>query len=449
MDAIPSSPKLKFVNRTSATISLDIINPAGHVDYYCLYLKRHQKQFIILFTNDVQRYIVRNLFTAEEYSIYGVAVSNAVISSPSLALNISTEYSSFNITLLGRSTNRITLGLTGIRRTTLSYSIYLNGIPWKHRIDTHIQNESISDLLPGTLYIVKVSVDFGKFTKDTVLKVVTYPETPGPMTVIQSKYTMRLRLKILSGNIDYYRVLSTSVCTSPTFMNVSYEVEKASDSKNEIILITEPGACCSLDVAAVSNNISGEVQTYAVKRRETVPGLIIQSSIKINGMSVTISWSMPNQPNGIIVEYTMQFWSSTSSIKNIRFICTNCRGSTECDHQEKQKSLNVNATTTVNFMGDRNRYNRTFQREQTTFNVTVRRLPENSDFYYTIYASTRQGNGSMYTASFKLKSDLVSSQNQDKGVIAGAVTGTFVCTIAVMLIVCFICKQYRNKLRGL
>lgn len=94
------------------------------------------------------------------------------------------------------------------------------------------------------------------------------PEIPGPMTVIQSKYTMRLRFRITSGNVDYYRVLSTSVCTSPTFVNVSYEVEKSSESKN-IKLITEPGACCSLNVAAVSNNVSGKVQTYAVKRRET------------------------------------------------------------------------------------------------------------------------------------------------------------------------------------
>ncbi|VDI09326.1 Hypothetical predicted protein [Mytilus galloprovincialis] len=258
---------------------------------------------------------------------------------------------------------------------------------------------------------------------------------------------MRLRFRITSGNVDYYRVLSTSVCTSPTFVNVSYEVKKSSDSKNDIILITEPGACCSLNIAAVSNNVSGKVQTYAVKRRETVPDLVSQPTIKINRMSVNIVWSSPIQPNGNIVEYTIKFWSTTNSFKYIRFICTDCRGSTECNHHGKQKTLNVTATSTVNFMGDDNGYNRTFQREQTTFNVTVERLPVNLNYFYTIYATTRQGNGSMYTASFKIKSDLVPSQNQDKGVIAGAVTGTFVCTTAVMLILFFICKQYRNKLK--
>lgn len=99
------------------------------------------------------------------------------------------------------------------------------------------------------------------------------------MTVLQSKYTMRLRFRITSGNVDYYRVLSTSVCTSPTFVNVSYQVEKSSDSKNDIILITEPGACCSLNIAVVSNNVSGKVQTYAVKRRET--GRYAKSAIHV------------------------------------------------------------------------------------------------------------------------------------------------------------------------
>lgn len=78
------------MNRTSDTISLDIVNPAGHVDYYCLYLKRHQIQFIIIYTNNVQRYKIRNLFNAEEYNVYAVAVSNGAISSASIALHIST-----------------------------------------------------------------------------------------------------------------------------------------------------------------------------------------------------------------------------------------------------------------------------------------------------------------------------------------------------------------------
>lgn len=95
------------------------------------------------------------------------------------------------------------------------------------------------------------------------------PEIPGQIKVTQNTYSMRIRLQITAGSIDYYQVLSTSICTSPTFMNVSYEVEKSIDSKNDIILITEPGACCSLNVAAVSNNVSSEVQTYTVQRRET------------------------------------------------------------------------------------------------------------------------------------------------------------------------------------
>lgn len=81
---------MKIVNRTSVTITLDIGNPTGYVDSYVLHLKYHQKQFIIPYTSAVQRYTVLNLLSAEEYTLYVIAVANRYQSSPSSFVTIST-----------------------------------------------------------------------------------------------------------------------------------------------------------------------------------------------------------------------------------------------------------------------------------------------------------------------------------------------------------------------
>lgn len=78
------------MNRTSVTISLDIVNPTGNVDSYVLHLKNHQKQFSIPHTSVVQRYTVLSLLSAEEYTLYVIAVSNSYKSSPSSFVTIST-----------------------------------------------------------------------------------------------------------------------------------------------------------------------------------------------------------------------------------------------------------------------------------------------------------------------------------------------------------------------
>lgn len=81
---------------------------------------------------------------------------------------------SLKVKTVGRTTNSVTLEISSFDRYIKSYEIFLDGNLFKDVLHiSQTQNDTIQNLVPGTLYNVKVVVTADTENKDVVFDIAT------------------------------------------------------------------------------------------------------------------------------------------------------------------------------------------------------------------------------------------------------------------------------------
>ncbi|CAC5416990.1 PTPRB [Mytilus coruscus] len=441
---LPSTPLIKTVGKTTTSSTLQIINPAGKVRFYRIIINRNTSLPLIPYQSSTQKYNITNLKPGAHYTISAVAVSNGIYSSPSSEINVFTD--NFSLKTVKRTTNSVTLEISSFDRYIKSYEIFLDGNLFKDVLHiSRTQNETIQNLVPGTLYNVKVVVTADTENNDVVFDIATLPGQPRSISVLQGMNYSDITVVPPRGAVDFYTFLSSSVCLSSNMIKSSYILETISNKKNSLRLRTEPGVCCMLYVVAVSNNITSTPLNSTIKRPESVPGKVDYQYMHILENSVTIFWSVPQHPNGIVNGYILTFWSN-NKIASIKFTCVDCPGANDCSflsHQQIKSSTFTGSTTFKDIYSTI-----PFKWRQTKFIFTINKLQQYSNYSFTLWTSTRQGNGPVFSSSFRTVKGHTHESSSCGPIIAGAVVGSNFGTVIILVIGRFVYRWYYRRVKG-
>lgn len=69
-----------------------------------------------------------------------------------------------------------------------------------------------------------------------------------------------------------------------------------------------------------------------------VPGIVDRQFMHILENSVTIFWSIPHHPNGVVDGYSLTFWSN-NKIATITFTCVDCPNAKDCSFLSHQQVI--------------------------------------------------------------------------------------------------------------
>ncbi|XP_062587931.1 phosphatidylinositol phosphatase PTPRQ-like [Saccostrea cucullata] len=194
-------------------------------------------------------------------------------------------------------------------------------------LDTEAQ---ISDLPPGTHCSVTIISISGGLRSDPLYYPDIKTKEPGPGKV--SDFTV---VEIKTGGfgitwnepenpngdiLSYSIMITDSSGSNPT--NVS------STTRNHTFENLSAGSCYNVSIGAVNHAGEGVKETKTVYTSETVPSKVTNlTAVNSSSTSITVKWSKPLNPNGVIIRYVLTVLKDTEEKKCVRveFNCTECQ----------------------------------------------------------------------------------------------------------------------------